>query len=108
MEKRKDLCMVITTFDKEEEMTHVIDKLLSQKLAACIQTTNIKSHYIWKNETCHDSEIRVIIKTKWEKVEEVSSIIKAMHSYQVPEIIAINIDQSDELYAKWMDDSIPI
>lgn len=106
MEEQKNLCMVITTFNNEKEMTCVIDKLLSNNLAACIQTANIQSHYIWENEVCHDSEIRVTIKTKWEKVEEISSIIKSMHSYQVPEIIAFNIDQSDEQYAKWIDDIV--
>lgn len=106
MEEQKNICMIITTFDNEEEMTHVIDELLSNNLAACIQTTKIQSHYIWKNEVCRDSEIRVAIKTKWEKVEEISSIIKAMHSYQVPEIIAINIDQSDQQYAKWIEECV--
>ena len=97
-------CIVITTFGNEEDARKVISEVLNSKLAACMQTLNIGSHYVWDGDVCHDSEVLVLFKTSWALYDELEEIIKEMHPYDTPEIIAIDIEKGFKGYLDWMDD----
>lgn len=102
MKKIDDFCIILTTYADVNEANIIIDKLLNEKLAACIQTINIGSHYSWNNQICHDKEILLLIKTSWEKYDQVKNTIKSCHSYEVPEIIAVNIEEGYKPYLDWI------
>lgn len=97
-------CMIITTC-KEEDEIRIIDGLLKEKLAACINSFDVKSRYIWKGKIEEEKEKILFIKTKKEKYEMVEKKIRELHSYEIPEIICIEIDGYDE-YLKWIDECV--
>lgn len=64
--ERKEMseyCIVLTTFENKEQGKPVMDIILQERLAACVQEVSIQSHYIWKGELCNDNEILVLMKT---------------------------------------------
>lgn len=97
-------CIVITTFGNEEDARKVISEVLNSKLAACMQTLNIGSHYVWNGDVCHDSEVLVLFKTSWALYDELEEKIKELHPYDTPEIIAIDIEKGFKGYLDWIDD----
>lgn len=104
MKTNNEYCVIMTTFADAEEMNKVVEVLLNSKLAACIQAINIGSHYTWNQEICHENEILLLIKTLWIKYEPVKDMIKKYHSYETPEIIALNIDEGDLSYLNWINE----
>lgn len=97
-------CIVMTTFENEEQADEIIEAVLKEKLAACIQTTDISSHYTWNGSICHDKEILVLFKTSDCNYNELKEIIKSMHPYETPEIIKVPIEDGLQEYLGWMDD----
>lgn len=98
-----EYCIVLTAFANDEEAKKVIDAVLDSKLAACIQTLNINSHYIWKEKTYHEPEVLALFKTSWILYDQLEAKIKELHSYEVPEIIAIDIKEGFKEYFEWID-----
>ena len=84
-------CIVISTFESKQQAQSVIDQVLIEKLAACVQVIDIKSHYIWQGDVCHDDEVLVMFKTAAALYERLEQRIRALHSYETPEIIAIDV-----------------
>ena len=97
-------CIVITTLGNEEDAQKIINEVLNSKLAACMQTLNISSHYIWDGDVCHDSEVLVLFKTSWALYDELEGKIKELHPYDTPEIIAVDIEKGFKGYLDWIDD----
>ena len=97
-------CVVLTTLGNETDTRKIIDSVLNEQLAACIQTVNIGSHYSWDGSVCHDQEILVLFKTSWELYDELESKIKEIHPYNTPEIIAVDIEKGFKGYLDWIDD----
>lgn len=97
-------CVVLTTVGNSDDANKIINSVLNSKLAACIQTTNIGSHYIWKSEVCHDQEILILFKTSWELYDNLESRIKELHPYDTPEILALDIERGVQEYFDWIDE----
>ena len=97
-------CIVMSTFETIEQAQPVIDKVLDMKLAACIQTINIGSHYSWNGSLCHDKEILVLFKTSTTLYNSLKSELEILHPYDTPEIIRISIEDGAAAYLKWIDD----
>lgn len=96
-------CVVLTTLGNSEDADKIIDAVLGCKLAACMQTVNINSHYTWKGEVCHDQEVLVLFKTSWALYDELESKIRELHPYDTPEIIALDIEKGFKGYLDWID-----
>lgn len=91
---------VITTVDKERVAQNIAKLLLNNRLAACIQIFPIKSLYWWNNKIQNSKEFICLIKGKdFKKIEKV---IKKIHPYKVPEIIATNISKCNKDYLNWL------
>ena len=96
------MVIIQTTCGSKEEAKNIAYTLISKKLAACVQLKDIESIYSWKNEICCDNETLLIIKTKKELFSKVQSKILELHSYDVPEIIEIDISNISEDYLKFI------
>lgn len=96
--------VVMTTFSEEKVGKRIIENLISQKLAACIQSFQVDSYYFWKNEVNHDKETLLFIKTKKSLYKLVEKCILENHSYEVPEIIEVPITNGSSSYLKWIDE----
>lgn len=94
--------IVIFSTAPPEESEKMARSLVERRLVACVNVMPIRSYYRWRGEFCDDQEHLLIAKTKKEKVEEVVAAIKAMHAYEVPEIIALPVIAGHVPYLEWV------
>ena len=94
--------IIQTTCASVSEAKNIGKTLIDEKLAACIQLSEIESLYMWNEEFCCDNETLMSIKTRKENFEKVKSRIKELHSYDVPEIIQIDITNASKKYIKFI------
>ncbi|MAC83402.1 MAG: divalent-cation tolerance protein CutA [Arcobacter sp.] len=96
------IVLIQTTCASRTEAKNIAKILIDSKLAACVQLSEVESFYTWNDEFCSDNETLVSIKTRKENFEKVKSKIKEYHSYDVPEIIEIDITNSSKKYLKFI------
>ncbi|MDN5061126.1 divalent-cation tolerance protein CutA [Aliarcobacter butzleri] len=97
--------IIQTTCSSEEEAENIAKILIEEKFAACVQLSQIKSFYNWDNEFCSDKETLLNIKTRKKHFKKIKSKIKELHSYDVPEIIQLDISKSSKKYLKFIKDN---
>ncbi|MCR1815639.1 divalent-cation tolerance protein CutA [Aliarcobacter butzleri] len=97
--------IIQTTCSSEEEAENIAKILIEEKFAACIQLSQIKSFYNWDNQFCSDKETLLNIKTRKKHFKKIKSKIKELHSYDVPEIIQLDISKSSKKYLKFIKDN---
>ncbi len=79
------------------------ETLVGEKLAACCNiVSNITSVYTWQGQVQRDSEVLMIIKTTHENYGPLEKRILELHPYEVPEIIALNIEKGSASYLNWI------
>ncbi len=89
-----------------DEATRIAETLVNQKLAACVQILpGMQSIYLWKGEVQRESEVLVIAKSTRPNFEKLERQVRAMHSYDTPEIIALPILTGSDPYLEWLVDS---
>lgn len=78
-------------------------KIVEAKLAACVQVLpRMTSVYVWEGRVTKEVEHLLLIKTLSEKYDELRDFITANHSYEVPEIVAIESASVSDSYLTWM------
>jgi uncharacterized protein involved in tolerance to divalent cations len=95
-------CMVQTTLDDEDKAEALASALLEQKLAACIQITPVQSRYLWRGVLMREKDYLLSIKARAADFDTIAAQIRAQHSYEVPEIIAVPILAGDPAYLDWI------
>lgn len=80
--------------------------LVQERLAACVNVSQVRSYFIWEGKSCGEIEELMIIKTEMKLAERINIRIKELHSYDLPEIIAIPIVGGDKRYLKWIGQSV--
>lgn len=98
-----NVCIIQTTCSSKIEAKNIASILVKEKLAACVQMHEVKSIYIWDDNLCDDNEIILNIKTKKEHFQRVKSKIKELHSYDVPEIIQLDITNLSKKYLRFIE-----
>jgi periplasmic divalent cation tolerance protein len=97
------MIIVLTTIPSDVEAGSLAEKLVREKLAACVQILpKMTSVYFWEGEIRSEAEHLLLIKTLLEKYDELEAFIKANHSYDVPEIVAIPSERVSEEYLDWI------
>ncbi len=94
--------IVLVTAGSKEEGENIASALLSAKLAACVSLTPVESLYVWQGKVNRDEEWQLTIKTDLACFEAMEAKIKAIHSYEVPEIIALPIIAGSSAYLNWI------
>ncbi|MFN4244641.1 MAG: divalent-cation tolerance protein CutA [Brevinematia bacterium] len=83
----------------------IAQKIVNSRLAGCINIlSNVKSIYHWQGKIENDAEELLIIKTTEELFEKLKDFIKNIHPYTVPEIVALDVENVNEEYLKWLID----
>lgn len=97
------IAVIVTTASKEEA-EKIVRKLLNEKLIVCANIAGSVSSFFWWNKKVESAEEYVVLmKTRSDLFEKLSETVKALHSYQVPEIIALPIVKSSKQYMDWLD-----
>jgi periplasmic divalent cation tolerance protein len=98
-----DCIVVFVTAGSEAEAETIAKALVEEQLAACVNILSpIRSIYRWEGKLADDREWLLFIKTRAERFSAVEARVKALHSYQVPEVIALAIVQGSEGYLRWL------
>ena len=96
--------VIFVTASSKKEAQKIAAGLIKQKLAACVSVLDkVDSVFFWENKVQKAKEFLLIIKSTRAKFKQVAKLIKSMHSYEVPEIIAIPIITGDKSYLRWID-----
>ena len=101
-----NLCIIITTTSTKDDANNIAQKLLHERLAACISMKQINSVYTWNNEIVDDIEYELSIKTTINHYKAIEELISSIHPYDVPQILCIKIDKSSSEYSNWLRHSI--
>ena len=97
------LLQITTTTSTQEEGLLIARALVDQALVACAQLSGpILSVYTWQGDRCEEQEYRLTLKTRGSLFKAVQQKIQQLHSYQVPQIIAVLIERSSQPYEDWL------
>jgi periplasmic divalent cation tolerance protein len=98
-----DAIVVFMTAANGEEATRLADMLVGAHLAACVQILpEMESVYRWQGKIERQSEVLLLAKTTKDKFEELEREVRALHSYDTPEIIAVPIIAASIPYLQWL------
>ena len=95
--------VVLLTVSSEEEGLKIARALVGRRLAACVNVVpGVRSVYRWKGEIKDDKELLLVAKTREHLMAKVVQTVKELHSYAVPETIALPIVGGSEAYMAWV------
>ena len=94
------------TAANEDEAAAIARSLVETRLAACVNIIkNVRSVYAWQGKIEDDAEVIMIAKTRKGLFEALAKKVRELHSYKVPEIIALPVVGGSEDYLKWIRES---
>jgi len=101
-----DEIVVFITTSNPEEASKIARALVEERLSACVNIIkSIRSIYRWQKEVQDEEEALLIVKTRGELFERLEKRVRELHSYTVPEVIAISISEGSAPYLKWLRES---
>ena len=102
-----DKLLVLSTAGSQAEAARIAEELLERRLAACVNVVGrIQSFYRWEDKLQRAEEYLMFIKTVRAREEQVRAAIRELHSYELPEMISISIDDGSSEYLKWVESCV--
>jgi periplasmic divalent cation tolerance protein len=99
--------VVLMTAANGEEAARLADMLIGAHLAACVQILpEMESVYRWQGKIERQPEILLLVKTARSKFDDLEREVRALHSYETPEIIAVPIVTGSSPYLEWLSASL--
>lgn len=89
-----------------EEAARLAEALIARRLAACVQALPIESWYRWEGKLAQAAEVLLLIKTTAAKATEAEACLKALHSYDLPEIIVLPVADGFAPYLDWVSEQV--
>ena len=103
----KKFHIVWVTAGSLPEARRLARAILQKKLAACVNLVpKVESWYWWRGKVEKGNEILLIIKTGSAQLKKLSRLVKSLHSYEVPEFLALPISTGDPAYLQWLQNSL--
>ena len=99
-----DYLAVVTTLPTRTAAQDLARALVTQRLAACAQISEIESFYVWDGALQQEPEWRLLLKTRAALYERVEAAIRAAHPYALPAIHALALQPISQDYARWLDE----
>jgi periplasmic divalent cation tolerance protein len=99
--------IVLVTASSQSEGEAIAQALLQAKLAACVSLMPIRSIYTWNGEVHNEAEWQLVIKTDLRHFDQLEANVREVHSYEVPEVIAIPIVAGSSSYLNWITQQVP-
>ncbi len=107
MSKTKDNIVVLVTAKDHKQAKNIAKQLLTLKLVACVNVLKgVESFFWWDNKIDSAKEVLLVIKSQRSKLPDLIKTVQSVHSYQVPEIIALPIIAGSLDYLRWIDESV--
>jgi periplasmic divalent cation tolerance protein len=100
----KEYIQVFTTVEKREDAERIASSVVNKRVAACAQVIGpIQSTYWWKGKVEEAGEWLLMMKTRQDLFSSLEKEIRAVHPYEVPEIIALPIVAGSASYLQWIE-----
>ncbi|MBN2478691.1 MAG: divalent-cation tolerance protein CutA [Parachlamydiales bacterium] len=101
-----DIILIYTIFSDMQETTKITNKLFQKKLCACVNIIpSIISMYRWPEQSdkvIQADEVAAVIKTTKDNFTDIEKLILEMHSYDLPCILSLEVDQVTKNYSNWL------
>lgn len=94
--------LIFVTAPNQQVAQELTQTILAERLAACVSAHAVTSVYRWDGKINTDSEVQLVLKTNIADFERIAARIKAIHPYEVPEIVATPITNGFEPYLAWI------
>ncbi len=99
--------VVLVTAGSAQNAEAIAQALVSERIAACVNVLpGVRSIYRWEGNVTVDSEWLLVIKTVRGRFEAAEARVKSLHTYELPEVIALDVATGSEAYLAWLFDSI--
>jgi periplasmic divalent cation tolerance protein len=99
-----DYGVLLTTTPTREEAAKIANLLIDERLGACVQLIPIESFYFWQGKTQNEAEVLLLVKTRTNLFDRAIERIKEVHSYTVPEIVALPFSAGFGGYLNWIEE----
>ena len=101
--------VVLSTVGKAEDAERIGRALVERRLAACVNIVPaVTSIYRWKGSVEKEEERLLLIKTRAERFPALREALVALHPYEVPEVLALSIEDGHEPYLEWLDQNVNV
>jgi periplasmic divalent cation tolerance protein len=102
----EDALVVLITVASREEAERIARRLVEDRLAACVNiVSQVRSFFIWQGKFSQEDELLLVAKTRRARFRELATAVTQLHSYSVPEIIALPILVGSSDYLRWVAES---
>jgi periplasmic divalent cation tolerance protein len=99
-----DKMIVFVTCESREQGERIAQLVVSEKLAACVNVLGgVRSCYVWEGTLTWSEETMLMIKTTLGRFEQLRERVRKEHSYELPEIVGVGIDEAEMAYLDWID-----
>ena len=99
--------LVLSTVGKREDADRIAQALVGERLAACVNVVpGVVSTYRWKGEVEREDELLLLIKTRAERVEELGARLRALHPYELAEMVVLPIAGGYPPYLDWIAEGV--
>lgn len=96
------MIVIVTSCGSEGEAERIAEALVAERLAACVQILPVRSVYRWQGGVERTEEWQLQVKTRAALADEVEARIKALHGYELPEIVALSVAAGSSDYIGWV------
>jgi periplasmic divalent cation tolerance protein len=104
----QEFIVVFVTVGSPAEGERLARALVEERLAACVnRVPNIQSVYRWEGKVEQSGEELLVIKTRRELFTALENRVLKLHSYSVPEIIALPVIEGNAAYLRWLEEQVP-
>jgi len=97
-----NLITLFLTCANQSEAKRITDKLLDEKLAACIKATDVRSDYLWQGQKQHGEEVLLIIDSAQEKYAAIEAAVREIHSYDVFVLTSYPVGRASAGVEQWV------
>lgn len=95
--------LAVTTCPDEAAAKRVAEVLLKDRLATCVnRIAGVQSSYVWDGRLHDEAEILLMIKTTEDRVTQLEARLKAVHPYELPELLIVPVIGGNERYLEWV------
>jgi periplasmic divalent cation tolerance protein len=102
----RDFRMVFVMASNEAESGKIAQALVEEKLAACVNVVGpVRSTYRWRGEIQNATEYMLVIKAPTRHFSKLERRVRELHSYEVPEIVAVTLAAGSKPYLAWLAES---
>ena len=98
--------VVFITASREDEAARIARALVESRLAACVNIVkSVRSIYRWQEAVEDETEVLMLVKSRYSLFDKLAAKVGELHSYDVPEIIALPITTGSASYLQWLRES---